>query len=157
MTKVTIRLARSGELEIIQDLNHALFVSDNRHFGELNLNWPYEEQGEVYFKSMISHEAGVCYVAEVSSEVVGYLAGRIRSESKVYPGKRAELDNMFVKEEYRSQGVGGQLVDKFFVWCKGKKADYIFVNAYSPNTQALAFYDKQGFEDYSINLWKKLK
>ncbi len=157
MTKVKVRLAKTSELKVVQDLNHELFISDNRHFGELSLNWPYEEQGKTYFQSMISGEAGVCYVAEIAGEIVGYLAGRMRSGSKVYPGKRAELDNMFIMEEYRSQGVGKQLVEEFFKWCKGRGAEYVMVNAYSPNTRALAFYEKQGFENYSVNLWKKIK
>ena len=156
MTDIIIRPARPGELKIVQDLNHELFLSDQRHFGDLNLDWPYQEDGEEYFTQLVNGESGVCYVAEVEGKVIGYAAGGIMYKHSAYNGKRAELENMFVKAEYRSQGIGGKLVDAFFAWAKSQQADMAVVNAFSPNTQAIAFYEHAGFEPYSVYLMKKL-
>lgn len=151
-----IRKAQENELKIVQDLNHELFIYDSKHFDDLNLHWPYEAEGENYFRGVISGDLGICYVAEVDGEIIGYLAGRVLPESQIYTGRRAELDNMFVKESYRGRQVGGALVDNFFVWCKDNKVTYVMVNAYSPNTKAIEFYKRKGFEMYSKTLWKKL-
>lgn len=155
-TDTVLRLAREDELKVVQDLNHKLFVHDNKHFNDLNLRWPYEEEGSDYFKNKINGTKGVCFVAEVDGQAVGYLAGRIFDAGGAYLSKRAELDNMFVEEEHRSTGVGSALVNKFKEWCKDKGIEKMFVSAFSPNTRALAFYRKNDFSDYSINLYQDI-
>ncbi len=154
---VVIRQAKPDDLKAVQDLNHQLFISDNRHFNDLNLQWPYEEEGEKFFRTRISGESGVCFVAELDGRVLGYLAGCIRSKSSVYKGVLAELDNMFVEEIHRSQGIGGSLIDTFVDWARQKGAQKMIVDAYSPNVGAIKLYTRKGFEPYSLNLRMDLK
>lgn len=60
-------------------------------------------------------------------------------------------------DEYRSMGIGARLVDKFFKWSRELGADMAFVAAFSPNTRAIAFYDRAGFDNrYSEYLMKRL-
>ena len=87
---IVVRLAREDELKVVQDLNHALFIHDNAHFGDLNLNWPYQKEGEIYFTNKINGSDGVCFVAEVAGKVVGYLAGRTFDAGTEYLAKRGE-------------------------------------------------------------------
>lgn len=153
---MNIRLAKSDDLKIIQDLNHELFILDNEHFEDLNVGWSYSEEAEGYFRNLIEGVSGACWVAEAGNEIVGYLAGSFREQGGVYKGMRAELDNMFIKESFRRQMVGSSLVDSFMRWCVSHNVEYVFVTAYSPNTRALAFYAKNKFESYSETLCKKL-
>lgn len=151
-----VRLAREDELKIVQDLNHKLFTHDDQFFNDLNLQWPYEKEGEEYFKHKLDGSKGVCFVAEVDGQVVGYLAGRTFDAGGAYLARRAELDNMFVEEEHRSTGVGTALVKEFAKWCKENGVEKIFVNAFSPNTNAIAFYEKNNFQSYSTTLYQDL-
>lgn len=155
MNDVIIRLARPEELKIVQDLNHELFISDNEHLHDLNVDWPYEPDGEAYFTSLIAGERGVVYVAEQGTAIVGYVAGAVQKPHSGYTGRRAELENMFVSPERRSMGIGAKLVEAFYAWCRQQSVDYVMVTAFSPNTRAIAFYKKQGFEPYSTTLWAK--
>ncbi|MCA9325364.1 GNAT family N-acetyltransferase [Candidatus Saccharibacteria bacterium] len=156
MNEVTVRLARPEELSKVQDLNHELFLSDNRHLADLNTNWPYQEVGKEYFRQMIAGEIGVCFVAEIEGKLVGYLAGCIQRSDTVYRGKRAEVENMFVDEAQRSRGVGSKLIEAFYDWCRQYDVNYVMVTAFTNNDRALSFYQKQGFSDYSTTLWHKL-
>lgn len=153
---IRIRRAREDELKVVQDMNHKLFVHDNKYFNDLNLQWPYQEKGTEYFKNKINNTKGVCIVAEVEGVVVGYLAGSTFDAGTAYLAKRAELDNMFVEEEYRMSGVGKELVEEFKKWCQENGVEKMFVNAYSPNTRAIAFYQKSGFEEYSTTLYQDI-
>jgi GNAT superfamily N-acetyltransferase len=147
-----IRKAKAEDLRAVQDLNHALFESDSSSDDTLNLNWPYED-GEEYFRRMIAGETGVCYVAEVNDEIVGYLAGSIKLEQPSYSTvRRSELENMFVKEEFRSQGIGEKLAKTFLQWSKSSGVAKSFVQAYAPNQRAIAFYQRAGFAPYSVEL-----
>lgn len=107
-------------------------------------------------QSMIDGSKGVCFVAEVEGKVAGYLAGRTFSAGSAYLGSRAELDNMYVEEAFRSSGVGAALVGEFKNWCKQKGVTKMFVSAFSPNTRAIAFYQKNNFKEYSVNLYQDI-
>jgi GNAT superfamily N-acetyltransferase len=153
-----IRRASLQDLRALQDLNFNLFLSDNVHFGDLNVNWPYEKDGEAYFRSLADGTYGVCFVAEAEGEVVGYLAGVKQRQHSAYKGVRAELENMCVSDSHRSQGVGAKLVEALKTWCRDEgDVDYLDVTAFSPNTRAIEFYQKQGFVHYSDNLWLSIK
>jgi len=156
MTEVTVRLARPEELTQVQGLNHELFLSDARHFDDLNTDWPYQD-GADYFRQRIAGDGGVCLVAETGGKLVGYVVGGwSHLNFSAYQGKRAELENICVTAEHRSSGVGAKLVAALYDWCREQGADYVMVDVYSPNMRAYHFYEKQGFEPYSSVLWHKL-
>ena len=156
MNKITVRPAKIEELEQVQELNHQLFLSDVRHFDDLNTNWPYEE-GEKYFRDRIAGRGGVCLVAEKNGRLVGYvMGGWSHLNFSAYKGKRAELENICVAENERSQGVGALLVEALIDWCKQNGATHVMVDAYAPNLRAIEFYKAQGFESYSSVLWREV-
>ena len=158
MSKVIIRKAKEKELKIIQGLNHELFLHDGEYDPLLNMDWPFEKQGEDYFKDKISGEKGVCFVAEVGGEIVGYLAGRLmESYSYRKVEKMAELDNTLVKEEFRGQGIGENLFKEFIKWSKNQDAERIKVIAYADNFGAIKFYKRVGFIPYETVLEYKIK
>jgi ribosomal protein S18 acetylase RimI-like enzyme len=157
MNKTTVRLAKTEELEQVQELNHQLFLSDSRHFDDLNTNWPYEEEGEKYFRDRIAGKGGVCLVAEKDGQIAGYvMGGWSHLNFSAYKGKRAELENICVAENERSQGVGALLVDTLMERCKQNGATHVMVDAYAPNLRAIEFYKTQGFEPYSSVLWREV-
>lgn len=156
MNKIIVRLAKAEELGQVQELNHQLFLSDARHFDDLNTNWPYEE-GEKYFRDRIAGRGGVCLVAEKNDLIVGYvMGGWSHLNFSAYKGKRAELENICVTEAERSHGVGALLVEALVDWCKQNGATHIMVDAYAPNLRAVDFYKAQGFEPYSTVLWREV-
>lgn len=156
MSKITVRLAKPEDIKPVQELNHQLFLSDARHFDDLNTNWPYEE-GESYFRKRIAGEGGVCFVAEREATIIGYvIGGWSHLNFSAYKGKRAELENICVAEEERSHGVGALLVTALFDWAKQNGATHVMVDAYTPNFKAITFYETQGFTPYSTVLWRKV-
>ncbi|MDR0591121.1 MAG: GNAT family N-acetyltransferase [Candidatus Nomurabacteria bacterium] len=154
MNDFKIREATIDDLKMVQDLNYKLFVSDSSSDPLLNLDWPYEEGGEKYFRSAILDDDRCCFVAEVKGKVVGYLAGVLRVRTICRKVVQAELDNTLVEQEYRSKGIGKKLAEEFFAWSKRKNAQKIFVSAYAKNERAVSFYKSVGFEPYSVGLEK---
>jgi len=152
-----IRTATSEDLYDIIQLNTALFHEDG---GQLNIGvntaWASQE-GEEYFANYLKKKDAVVFVAQSGDEqIVGYLAGFVKPDATWRPVKSAELDSMFVLKEYRSQGVGTMLVDEFKKWLIPFKVTHVAVTAFTQNERALAFYKKQGFEDFSQTLEMKL-
>jgi GNAT superfamily N-acetyltransferase len=150
---IVIRKAHKDELGTIQDLNYKLFLWDYERDPTLNINWPYEKAGEEYFKDKISGEKGVCFVATVDNVIVGYLAGYVQENIPAYDTiRRSELDNIFVEEAYRGEGIGRQLVQTFLEWSTANGVTRTMVSAYFLNEKAIMFYKKVGFEPLTLKL-----
>ena len=158
MSKLTIRKARENELKMIQDLNHQLFLHDEEYDPSLNMNWPFEKIGEDYFKDKLDGKRGICLVAEVDGNIVGYLAGgMIEPYSYRTVKKESELENTLVKEEFRGEGIGEELFKEFIKWSKEQGAEKIKVSASANNIGAIKFYQRVGFVPYANELEYDIK
>lgn len=155
---VIIRKAKEEELRTIQELNHELFLHDKEFDSSLNMRWPFEKIGEEYFKDRISGKEGVCFVAVVDGEIVGYLAGGMRKPYSYRTVKvQSELENTLVKENFRGKGIGEKLFREFVKWSRKMGAERITVSASFDNRNAIKFYKKVGFEDYATELEYEIK
>jgi GNAT superfamily N-acetyltransferase len=114
--EVWIRRAGLGDVAGIAKLSSALFREDaGQRDPFTNLNWP-EEEGWGYFAGLVAGDRSLCLLAEFAGETVGYLAGRVGERTTLRPVEVAELESMYVLEEYRGQAVGARLVDEFLGW-----------------------------------------
>lgn len=147
----TIKKASIEDLNTIQDLNNKLFELEYNNFDPtLKIGWPYEIAGEEYFKDLIENQ--IIYIALVDKEIVGYLAGSIHVENSYNTTSIAELDNMFILEEYRKYGIGTKLFNEFKEYCKKSNIQELKVTASSKNKNAIKFYQKNGFEEFETTL-----
>ena len=158
--KISYRKANKNDLPLIQILNDKLFdyeVKENLYNPEDYIeNWSFLGSTKDYFCSLIKDQ--FVYVAETANVVVGYIIGTIYPEDSLsnLKGKTAEIDNMFVEENYRNSGIGTKLQSLFIDWCKQNKVKRIIVTSEITNKKAIDFYKKRGFNDKSIVLLKKL-
>lgn len=152
-TAVTVRRARQEDLEAVQDLNYQLFEHDYEYDPLLKMSWPYDDEGAAYFTKRVSGDEGVCFVAELEGEIVGYLCGgMMKPYSYRAIEKEAELENMLVTEEHRGQRIGEKLFEQLVTWAKGQGAEKILVSAAAQNVDAIRFYRRVGFGDYATEL-----
>jgi diamine N-acetyltransferase len=159
MKKETIiRKANLSDLKDIQMLNHLLFEKEYKEYDKLlNLKWTYGPQGTNYFKNKLSRPDNAGFVAVINKKVVGYIVGEItRAERYRNLPKIAEIDNMLVLEAYRGKGIGTLLYNTFLKWCNDEKVKIIRVQATAQNIQAINFYRKNGFNDYTLVLENNL-
>ncbi len=77
---------------------------------------------------------------------VAYCVSTINSQ------RVAEVDSIYVREEYRSLGIGDQLMKRSLEWMdeKGAKRKKILVTA--GNQDALSFYQRYGFKPRRVIL-----
>lgn len=156
----TIRAGTIDDLKAVQQLNQQLFnyEEENKLHEAYDQEWPYAADGEKYFTSRLAQEnGGVVFVAEDEGEVVGYLAAKYRIYSYRSENPIAEIENIFVEEDYRGQNVGTLLYEKFKKWCIENNVKRAEVNAAYSNHKAIKFYKTLGFSPASITLEQKLQ
>jgi ribosomal protein S18 acetylase RimI-like enzyme len=147
-----IRLARISDLKFIQDLNLKLFEKEQKEYDKLlNLNWTLGSEGEKYYSKKI--KSGNIWIALDDNKIIGYLCGDlVKAESYRNLPLAAELESMFILDEYRSKGIGKMLYDKFLKWCEVNNVKKVRVQASAQNNLAIKFYKKLGFTDYTLIL-----
>lgn len=99
---------------------------------------------------MINNE--IVFVGVDGNSVVGYLAGSVNIQSSYVTKSLAEIDNMFIMEDYRRTGLGTMLINEFKKYCSDKGIQEIKVTASAKNSNAISFYKKNGFEDFETTL-----
>jgi ribosomal protein S18 acetylase RimI-like enzyme len=152
MNDVRIRTADLEDIGILVRLNIPLFHEDaGQRDPFTNLNWP-ETQGDEHFTERVTDKHSQCLLAETDDQVIGYLAGYVNEQTELRPIQVAELESMYVREDYRSQGVGTNLTTAFLEWASAQGADRASVSAFAANERAIAFYRRLGFEAKTLSL-----
>src|SRR5574344_2068734 len=100
--KIIIRKSKEEDLKAVQELNHQLFIHDKEFDSSLDVKWPLNKIGKEYFQNKINGKDGVCFIAELNNEIVGYLVGGITEPCSYREIKKiSELENMIIKEDCR--------------------------------------------------------
>lgn len=153
--EIEIKKADITYLKDIQNLNNQLFELEYNNFDPaLKVGWTFEEDGEKYFNNMLNNE--IVYIALDKDKVVGYLAGSINIQGSYVTKSLAELDNMFVLEQYRKYGIGTKLINTFKEYCLKNKIEELKVTVSAKNKNAIGFYMKNGFNEFEITLKQKI-
>lgn len=153
--KIIIRKATLEDLNVIQQLNYKLFELESAEFDDtLIINWALSNDGREYFEKSIEND--ITLVSIVDNKIVGYIIGSLNTEGTYNSIKQAELNNMYILEEYRSLGIGTRLFNKLKEIFLENGMQEIKVVADYKNIKAINFYNKNGFKEAEITLKQKL-
>jgi len=104
-------------------------------------------------------------VAELDGEAVGDAQAQLQdpvTDATVQPGldvgrRRVYLGYLAVQAEYRSQGIGGLLLNAVEDWARAKGAELLVTDTnLRSNFGAVDFYESHGFEQQAVILRKTL-
>jgi len=152
---MTIRLARKDEVKILQNLNDEVFVDNHKYDPDLKMDWAQSETGRKYFTEALNNPEAICLIVEEDNKPIGYLVAAPK-DFGYRLSKYIEIENMGVSPNFRSKGVGIQLVNKCLEIAKERDYQKVYVNAYFENTRAIAFYEKIGLKKIDISLEKDI-
>ncbi len=153
-----VEVATIDDWKKIQELNNKLFVYEGDFDKTLDMKWPFSQEGEDYYRtSLVKGNYGVFVVKNEDSEIIAYAISYVKKGCYYRNIKKiVEVENIYVEEDYRKQGIGKQLFSKVEDFAKSKQAEAVSVAATAMNDKAIAFYNSIGFGAYSIELEKKI-
>jgi len=95
----------------------------------------------------------IILVAEKEKQLCGFVSGYIVARNPQLSVDRVgKVDNIFVKESLRGQGVGSSLLTNLFNFFKENKIEYYEISCDIQNPEALKLYKRFGFVEQKIML-----
>lgn len=98
------------------------------------------------------------FLAKMSDTIVWCIVWNIEHApdpwSKIQ--KYGNIENFYVKPDFRGSGIGGRLMDEMGSWFRSQGATHMSVSIFAPNDRARKFYERYGFEPRMITLARRL-
>jgi len=150
-----IRTATEDDVKTLQNLNREVFVDNHKYDPDLKMDWAQSDTGRKYFTNVVNNQDAVCLIAEENGQPVGYIAASPK-DFDYRLSKYIEIENMGVTPNFRSKGIGAQLVEKCLYLAMKKGYQRVYVNSYIENAKAVSFYEKCGLKKIDISLEKDI-
>ena len=96
---------------------------------------------------------GCLFVAEDNGELVGFLAGRIRSLPQYFGGDQVGfISEVFVQDSHRSHGIGRRLVAKAVSWFNDQNITRLELQVITRNEGARRLYRQLGWVEELVQM-----
>lgn len=151
----SIRTVAKDDWVVIQRLNNEVFQADKQHDDDLDLDWPFSNKGIQYYQDLANGIYGHCFIAEIESQPVGYIA-LAKKDFGYRKSLYVEVENIGVTPAHRGKGVGTKLIVAATNWAKEQNIHKLYVAAYWKNTKARDFYKRNGFYEVGVEFEKQL-
>ena len=150
--KISVRKAILADLPAISHLSKGLFAFEDKFGHEYNLDWTDSEDGQKYLKERLEHKDAIIFISEDQAKIIGYILAFTKTYSYRIPNPICEIENIFVEEAYRGQGVGQLLMDLVKKHAKLAGAKKLRLGMIAQNEKALHFYKANGFGEVNLYL-----
>jgi ribosomal protein S18 acetylase RimI-like enzyme len=109
----------------------------------------------------VNKNSGKCYLAVENNKAIGLIMGCIFPyEEYDYLDykcpKRGEITELVVSSKVRSKGIGNLLMSEMENYFKECGCEYVLVDVFGYNDNAIKFYDKHGYDSRLITVVKKI-
>ncbi len=154
---------RQAEPDEAKKITEELWMPLAREMGEVS---DYNELSENAEELSVEHrreklerenEEQVCLVAEEDGELVGLITAGIMQTPSVFSREEyVKIHDLYVKEEFRREGLATKLFEKVERWAEDKGCEAIELSVDEPNKKALEFYREQGMKEIRKKMRKEL-
>ena len=121
----------------------------------------YHEKMALVDLDEINNNDGICYLAIENNKAIGLIMGTIPTYDEYdyldYKcPKKGIITELIVTSKIRSKGVGQALMDKMEKYFKFNNCEYVLVDVFAYNENAINFYNKKGYHPRMYTDIKKL-
>lgn len=119
---------------------------------------------EAYISSKFSEEAfarefrhpeSAFYLCKADHQLIGYYKinfGKAQTEPDHPEG--AEIERIYVVDAYKGNGIGRKMIDHASELARSRGLDYLWLGVWEKNNEALAFYQRLGFESIGSHIFE---
>jgi len=151
MAEIVIRKAIQNDFSAIIEMPIKLATHLSKSFDPtVKPDWFLSDDAKEFYLEFLTNPTKCIYVAEEENKIIGFIVGELFDKTEYWYRKIncfAELDELYVDEEYRSKGVGAKLMTQFKNWCKEQGVDRISLEVSAANVPSILFYQKHLFKE----------
>ena len=145
---------------LLVELEEYILSIDKDNLDQLHSE--YRDKMAVLDLNEVKNNNGKCYLAIQNGKAIGVIMGFLRSYDEFdyldYKcPKSGEISELVVTKKIRSHGIGQLLMSKMEEYFKSIDCEYIFVDVFAYNENAIKFYDKNGYHSRMYTNIKKIK
>lgn len=146
--------------DLLVELEEYIVSIDKDHLDQLHPE--YRDKMAILDLAEVKNNDGKCYIAVENDKAVGLIMGCIFPYDEYdcldYKcPKRGEITELIVSKSVRSNGIGNILINKMEEYFKLVGCEYILVDVFAYNENAIKFYDKKGYHPRMHTNIKKIK
>ena len=145
--------------DLLVELEEYILSIDEDHLDQLHPE--YREKMALLDLEEVKNYEGKCYLAIENDKAVGLIMGTIPPYDEYdyldYKcTKRGEITELIVSSKIRSKGIGQLLIEKLEDYFKSVGCEYVIVDVFGYNDNALKFYFKKDYHARMLTCIKKL-
>jgi len=156
--KFVIRRARPADAEAVSALNAQVQALHAEA-----LPWRFKPPGSATFPpveaaALIAKPENIIFVAEIDAAAVGYIYAEIMRRDETpftFAHVMMHIHHIGVHPDFREQDVGEALLDAIRAAAAQHKIELVTLDVWSFNTNARAFFRRNGFTIYNERLWNR--
>ena len=150
---------REDVKDLLVELEEYIVSIDEDHLDIVGKDYR-EKLIDVDLKEINDYE-GKCFLAVENDKVIGLIMGTILPYDEVdyldYKcPRRGKVTELVISKNVRSNGIGQELMKKMEEYFISKKCEYILIDVFAYNKNAIDFYDKQGYHNRMHTVIKKI-
>ena len=118
-----------------------------------------DEYAVTFFDELLADTSIRIYIAEEAGHGIGYIFCKLyeRPESPLtFVNRFLQIEHISVQSAVQHRGVGGALMQRVEELARELRVKKIQLSSWVFNTNAHAFFEKQGFIKFEYRFWKKL-
>ena len=145
--------------DLLVELEEYILSIDKDELDQLHKE--YRDKMAILDLKEVSENEGKCYLAIEDNKVIGLIMGCIpKYDEYDYLDykcpKRGEITELIISQKVRSKGIGQKLMQQMEIYFKKEDCEYIHVDVFAYNENAIKFYSKSGYHSRMHNMIKKI-
>lgn len=148
--------AEKDDFDVLADLWNSL-AREMEDYSELNkLVENSEDVARKGFKEILEKEDRKILLIKQEGKIIGYtsLEQGIHESRKI--SDYTKIVDLFVKEKYRSQGIGSETVEEIKNIADQNDSEYLKISAEWKNSRASKFYTENGFTEKQVKFVQRI-
>ncbi len=146
--------------DLLVELEEYIISIDQDHLDILHPE--YRDKKAILDLEEVKNNSGKCYLAIENDKAVGLIMGILGTYSKYdyldYKcPKEGEITELIVTKKIRSTGVGKALMEKLEEYFISQDCEYIMVDIFAYNDNAIGFYNNRGYHNRMHRGIKKIE
>lgn len=145
--------------QLLVELEEYLLSIDKDHLEQLHADYK-EKRTQLDLEQVKKYE-GKCFLAVENNKAIGLIMGCIFPYDEYdyldYKcPKRGTITELVVSSHSRSSGVGHLLIESMEQYFRSKGCEYIILDVFAYNENAIKFYNKNGYHTRMLTNIKKI-